>query len=306
MLANNAFAGIQTRSSGTGDTSVFTRIRGTTGPTLPRGVEFPAMISECPTCHRRTVHCERCGRDATDDSDGRLPRWCPNCGAMLGEPPIQPRHQSLVIVVDETLGALKYGPRRQTALIFVAVICGVIASFFTFGLLSPPKEPPSGPRINRETYSIVLPNKDWVFDLDHWQSQAADLAFVATGRGYKGELLIVQVIRPKDAPLTLDALAQQTREQWSRQWQSCTILSNENSQATVAGEKAARIVAVSDPYPSSGFDRFQYDRRRREAVLLIHEGIGYRLTAEELDVCFDRVERHFAKFISSLTFEKAD
>src|SRR5262245_12988999 len=265
-----------------------------------------ATISECPTCRRQSIRCPHCGRDSRDDSDGRLPRWCPACGMMLKEQPIESRQRSVVLVMDETLAALKYGPRRHTAAIFFAIVCGLMACVFTYRLYLPPKEPPSGPRIIRETYSVMLPNPDWVFDLDRWQTRAADLAFVATGRSYKGELLIVQVIHPKDAPLTLAALSQQTREQWSRQWQSCLIVSEESMPTTVAGEQAVRIVAVSDPYPGGGFDRFQGDRRRREALLLIHDGLGYRLTAEELDIRFDRVERHFAKFVNSLTFDTAD
>src|SRR5262245_27348383 len=144
------------------------------------------MISECPTCRRQSIRCPYCERDSRDDSDGRLPRWCPGCGMTLKEQPIESRQRSLVILMDETLGALARGPgRRHTVAIFLAIVCGVMVSAFTYGLYLPPKEPPSGPRINRETYSVVLPNKDWVFDLNHWQSQAADLAFVATGRGYK-------------------------------------------------------------------------------------------------------------------------
>src|SRR6476646_8803996 len=111
------------------------------------------MITECPTCNRRSIVCTHCGRLATDDNEGRLPRWCSGCGAMLAEPPAASRHESLLFAANEIVHSAMSGRMRpRTHLIVFAIVCGIVASVMTFGLLSPPKETPPGPRIYRETY----------------------------------------------------------------------------------------------------------------------------------------------------------
>src|SRR5207249_3387288 len=183
--------------------------------------------------------------------------------------------------------------------IWVAIVCGIMASAMTYGMLTPPPETPPGPWINRQTYSVQLPEKQWQFEPTRWESDGADLVVEGTFRGGKGMLLMVHVIHPQAQPLTLDALVEQTKQQWSQQMAEFVFLSDEGGPTTAAGEKAVRLVAISQPYPQSRRDHFKGDRRRCEAVVLIHEGLGYRLTAEELDICFDRVQERFKMFVAS-------
>src|SRR5262245_45066495 len=193
------------------------------------------MITECPTCHRTTISCPLCEREAIEDSDRRLPRWCSGCGAMLAEPIAMSRRKSSMFAARDIVGFVRSGRMRPPApMIFLAIVCGIVASGFTFGMLRPPKDTPPGPRIHRATYSVQLPEKDWRFEPDRWESDGADLVVEGTFRGGKGMLLMVHVIHPQTEPLTLDALVQQTKQEWLEQMRDCVLLSD-GGQTTVAG-----------------------------------------------------------------------
>lgn len=265
------------------------------------------MTSQCPTCHRQSIVCAHCGRLATDDSEGRLPRWCSGCGAMLTEPTRASRHETLLFAANDLGHTLISGRVRvRTLLLAFAVTCGLLASLFTYGLSLPPKETPAGPRIYRPNYSVQLPEKEWKFEPNRWELDGADLVEEATFRGGKGMLLMVHVIHSRAEPLTLDALIDQTRQQWLDQMPECVFLPDEGGQTAVAGQKAARLIAISHPDPQSGWERrFKGDPIRREAVMLICDGVGYRLTAEEFDTCFDRVTQRFERFVASFAVRPA-
>jgi hypothetical protein len=260
------------------------------------------MVNRCPTCHRRSMLCPSCGRIAVDDAAGDLPLWCPSCGVTLrktlaeqeAEPPEDIGH--FIMQVRATSATLN---PRHAALMVLAVVCGLLATAYTYGLVGPPREPEPGPRINRETYSIQPPEQEWRFNESRWRVERCDLVLEATYRGSHGAQFLVHVIRPPHPGMTLDDLVEQTKQQWSDPLRDWTILIDEGGPTTVADQPAVRIVAVSAPYPTTPPDRYAGDRLRREAVVLVHEGVGYRLTAERHDLYFEHMRSRFNKFITS-------
>jgi hypothetical protein len=260
------------------------------------------MVNQCPTCHRRSISCPACGQIAVDDAAGDLPLWCPSCGVTLRKTLAEREAESqedighFIMQVRASSAALQ---PRHAALLVLAVVCGLLAAAFTYGLLGPPREPVPGLRIVRETYSIQPPEQEWRFSEGRWRAERSDLALEATYRGGHGAQFLVHVIRPPQPALTLDNLVEQTKRQWSDPLRDWHFLDGEGGPTIVANQPAVRIVAVSAPYPATRPDRFAGDRLRREAVLLVHDGIGYRLTAEQYDHSFERMRSRFNKFVTS-------
>jgi len=263
------------------------------------------MIDHCPTCHRRSIACPSCGKLAVDDSVGDLPLWCPSCGTSLRKTLADPdgdAREDLGHFFMQVRAASASVQPRHAILIVIAVTCGLLASVYTHGMLGPPREPVPGMRIVREGYSVQPPDQDWRFNESRWRTDRCDLALEATNRGSRGAQFLVHVVRKPQLGLVLDDLIEQTKQHWSESLRNWTIVKGEGGPTIVAGQPAIRIVALSAPHPMAQ----PGNGLRREAVVLVHNGIGYRLTAEYEDLRFSQQRSRFNKFIASFALLPAD
>ncbi len=194
--------------------------------------------------------------------------------------------------------------RYPRVLIAIAVVCGLMASYMTAGLLRRDPEP-LPPRIVRETYSIQPPFRGWAFDEDRWRIEQADLALEAKYRGGHGAFFIVHVVRPTSGDLTLDEMMHQMKEEWRLRIAGCRFLS-EAEPTTIAGQPALRLIAMSTPYAKTESHHYAGDRLRREAIVLVHKGVGYRLTYEDNEASFERMRVTFEKLLASFTLLEPD
>ena len=268
----------------------------TTGP-------HPVLISSCPACLRRSVCCPQCGRQSGDDNDGHLPLWCRECGADL-----RSRNGDGKQSLEERIRPFFPGessPARRYPLILVglAVVCGLVASYMTSATLR--RDPEPIPRIVRGTYSIRPPHRGWGFDVERWCSEQADLVLESKYRGGQGAFFLVHVVRPSREELSLDEMARQIEKQWPSQIDGCQLLSRPQP-TTVAGRPALRLVAVGRPYEETTPDHDAGDRRRREAVVLVWEGVGYRLTCDANERRFESARAEFEQLMASLVLIDGD
>jgi hypothetical protein len=266
------------------------------------------MINRCPTCYRRSIACPSCGQIAVDDNAGDLPLWCPSCGLTLRKTLAEQddeKAENLAHFFMQVRTASASVHPRHAILIVIAVICGLFASVYTHSMMGPPREPAPGLRIVREGYSIQPPDEDWRFNESRWRNERCDLALEATNRGSHGAQFLVHVIRPMRPGMTLNDLVEQTRQQWSDPLRDWTFLEGEGGPTTVANQPAVRIVAVSAPYSTARPDRYAGDRLRREAVVVVHDCVAYRLTAEYHDFCFEHIRSRFNKFVTSFELSPA-
>jgi hypothetical protein len=174
----------------------------------------------------------------------------------------------------------------------VAALCGLACAALVYlGTREPQLKPKE--LIVREAFQVQVPTSgDWKMDEERRQKEGADLVLEGTSSAFFPGYFVVQVIRPSSQPVSPVELAEQVKKDWQQQIDGCQFIES-GTPAPAAGLPALRLVAVGNAVPEVR------DTPRREAYVLIVNGLGYRLNCIGYARNFESLRPAFDELIAS-------
>lgn len=258
------------------------------------------------------IQCPSCSRTVAHDPNGRMPPWCPTCGSDLkagaapradvpatepaapgssvqvAEPPPLPATEPPPVSKPKSfakrLRKELEPPRSNTArnaIFFVAILCGLLAAFWVNYESAGPPAP-----IVRRTFQVQPPHAGWKVDEERQWLERAELALRLQSRNGDLSYFIVQVVSTAPTKPSLEVLLDQLRKDWQARQPAPKLQNAESGKTALAGQPAHRLTA-------------KIGERRRQVILLIDQGVCFRVTCDAEDQRFESLKHDFDLLLAS-------